>query len=387
MSTFTVPVVRIGAIEPIENADAIELAVIGDYRSVIRKGQYSTGQLVVYIPEQAVLPIELIQTLGLEGKLAGGNHNRVKAVRLRGALSQGILYYVDSGEDCGSPFITLPTDDGIGVLHSVQEGDNVADALGITKWEPPVPTHLSGEVYNAGQRLTVSYDIENFKKFPHILVEGEEVIFTEKLHGSFCGVGVLPRRDCDPMHYKGEFVIFSKGLGAQGLCFKNVLLNQDNSYVRALEHGGVLDKLRVLRDEMETDGGFEHPMFLLGEVYGGSIQGGFSYGETPKFRMFDVCAGYRGDQHYFDVDAKQHLAQHLEIDMVPLLYRGPFSKAAMYEHTDGMETVSGQGVHIREGLVVTPVAGRYHLDIGRVILKSVSAAYLLRKGHDLTEYQ
>jgi RNA ligase (TIGR02306 family) len=232
----------------------------------------------------------------------------------------------------------------------------------------------------------VNYDIENFKKFPHILVEGEEVIFTEKLHGSFCGVGVLPRHDCDPKHYKDEFVIFSKGLGSQGLCFKNVLLNQDNSYIRALEDGGVLDKLRALRNEMEEDGGFEYPLFLLGEVYGGSIQAGFSYGDTPKFRMFDVCAGYRGDQHYFDVDAKQHLANHLEIDTVPLLYRGPFSKEIMYEYTEGDETVSGKAMHIREGIVVNPVEERYDLNIGRVILKSVSATYLLRKGKT-TEYQ
>ena len=56
MSTFTVPVVRISAIEPIVDADAIELAVIGDYRSVIRKGQYQRDDLVAYIPEQAILP-------------------------------------------------------------------------------------------------------------------------------------------------------------------------------------------------------------------------------------------------------------------------------------------------------------------------------------------
>lgn len=183
MSTFTVPVVRINAIEPIEGADAIELAVIGDYRSVIRKGQYQLGDLAVYIPEQAILPDELIKELGLEGKLAGSGHNRVKAVKLRGMLSQGILYPIVY--DAPSASHTLKCEDGCYTF--VKEGDNVADDLGIVKWDPPIPTHLSGEVYNAGRELTVAYDIENFKKFPATLVEGEDVAMTEKLHGCLTG--------------------------------------------------------------------------------------------------------------------------------------------------------------------------------------------------------
>lgn len=383
MSTFTVPVVKIKAIEPIAGADAIELAVIGDYRSVIRKGQYAVGDLVVYIPEQAILPEYLITELGLEGKLAGSDHNRVKAVKLRGQLSQGILYPIDY--DSRSVSYTLKCSDGNYTF--VKEGDNVADDLGIVKWNPPIPTHLSGEVYNAGRELTVAYDIENFKKYPDVLVEGEDVAMTEKLHGSFCGVGVLPRTHHDDKHYKREFVVFSKGLGADGLCFKEVAINQDNAYIRALEATGTFDKLRLLRDEMEEDGGFDQPLFLLGEVYGPGIQTNFNYGDKQVFRMFDVVAGFRGDQHYFSFDAKVFLANHIGVDMVPVLYRGPFSREVMYEHTDGMETVSGKQLHIREGVVVTPTEERYDMQIGRVILKSVSAAYLTRKDKNATEYQ
>ena len=274
-----------------------------------------------------------------------------------------------------------------GCYTFVKEGDDVADDLGIVKWNPPIPTHLSGEVYNAGRELTVNYDIENFKKYPDVLVEGEDVAMTEKLHGSFCGVGVLPRTHHDDMHYKNEFVVFSKGLGADGLCFKYVELNQDNAYIRALEATGTFDKLRDLRDSMEEDGGFDQPLFLLGEVYGPGIQTNFNYGDKQVFRMFDVVAGFRGDQHYFSFDAKVFLAKHIGVEMVPVLYRGPFSREIMYQHTDGMETVSGKQLHIREGVVVTPTDERYDLLIGRVILKSVSAAYLTRKDKNATEYQ
>ena len=63
-----------------------------------------------------------------------------------------------------------------------------------------------------------------------------------------------------------------------------------------------------------------------------------------------------------------------------VLYRGPFSKTAKLEHPRCTETVSGKGLHIREGLVACPVTERYNPSFGRVKLKSVSEDYLLRKG-------
>jgi len=161
MSTFSVTVERITVLEH-PNADALELAQVGDYQAIVRKDQFKSGDLVAYIPEQAVVPQALLREMGLEGKLAGKAKNRVKAIRLRGILSQGLVYPA---------------------RPEWQEGADVANILGITKWEPPIPAHLSGEVFAAGQDRTLKYDIENFKRFPHILEEGEEVVFTEKLHG------------------------------------------------------------------------------------------------------------------------------------------------------------------------------------------------------------
>ena len=55
------------------NADALELAQVGLYRAVVAKGAYRTGDAAVYIPEQSVLPAELIEELGLTGRLAGSS--------------------------------------------------------------------------------------------------------------------------------------------------------------------------------------------------------------------------------------------------------------------------------------------------------------------------
>ncbi|CAL9390077.1 hypothetical protein SUDANB60_01229 [Streptomyces sp. enrichment culture] len=90
MSTLRVTA-EILTVHPHPNADALELAQVGLYRAVVAKGAYDTGDAAVYIPEQSVLPPALIDELGLTGRLAGRNHDRVKAVRLRGELSQGIV--------------------------------------------------------------------------------------------------------------------------------------------------------------------------------------------------------------------------------------------------------------------------------------------------------
>jgi RNA ligase (TIGR02306 family) len=373
MSTFEVAVTRVSAIEPIPDADAIELAVIGDYRSVVRKRTVSVGSLVVYIPEGAVVPDLLLRSIGLEGKLAGSKKNRVKAMKLRGCLSQGLIYPVDSGEDVSGPFLTLPTEDGIGTMLPVHEGQNVAADLGIIKWEPPVPVHMSGEVYSAGQMLTVAFDVENFKKYPSILQDGEEVVFTEKLHGTFCGVGIVPESFSRPEHIMNRIVVFSKGLGADGLCFKDNDANMNNIYVKTLRTMGVFDQLLKFEN-------VDYPVFILGEVFGKGVQD-LEYGIPPSFRAFACVRGFRGQQAYADWVVVEQIAETLGISTVPVLYKGPFSRSVMELYTSGTEQASGLGAHMREGIVMVPTTERVDPIIGRVALKSVSEAYLLRKGN------
>lgn len=160
MSTFKVTVEQI-LIEEHPGADKLELARIGDYSSIVGKGSFKTGDLVAYIPEASLVPLWLQKELGVDGKLVGPNHDRVKAIRLRGVLSQGLVYPARE-------YWSL--------------GDDVTEELQIKKWEPPVPAELAGEVCSGAGR-TVPYDIENFKRYPSEISEGTEVVFTEKLHG------------------------------------------------------------------------------------------------------------------------------------------------------------------------------------------------------------
>lgn len=391
MSTFSVPIKRIRAIEAHPNADAIEFAVIDGYRSIVKKNQVQVGDLVAYIPEASLLPEWLLRALALwddvkgKGKLNGKNGNRVKAVKLRGELSQGICYparfhpdAVDPLFEGPAPFYSIDVDPiTFGVRgFVVREGDDVASLLGIEKYEPPIPVALAGEVFNAGQRLTSKFDIENWKSFPDVLREGEDVVFTEKLHGTFTGISILPLEDAHPEAFgkNKNILLFSKGLGGDGLVFKDNEANVRNTYVIATR--GIIERIDELGIELRE------PMILMGETFGPGVQD-LPYGKAIGFRMFAVARGYRGDQRYCDFDEMLEIAKSLGVETVPVLYRGAFSVEAMREYTDGMTSMDAE--HIREGIVMTPTTERYDHAIGRVSLKSVSGDYLTRKGG--TEYQ
>lgn len=366
MADHKIEVVRV-AIESHPNADALELAKVGDYLSIVRKGQFKTGDLVAYIPEQSIVPIDIIKEMGLEGRLAGPAHDRVKAVRLRGTLSQGLCYPARAGW---------------------VEKQDVGTELNIIKYVPPIPAALAGEVYAAGQDKCIKYDIENIKRYPDIFVDGEDVVFTEKIHGTWCMIGVMPPAMSHETY--GDVLISSKGMSAQGLAFKTIEKNDNNLYVRAARANGVVEAIREEcgKDYLEQG----RPVYVLGEVFGRGVQD-LAYGastgqdDTLGFRVFDVFVGRAGspEGRYLDDTELSLFLEVLGLSRVPVLYRGPFSKEILETWTNGKETVSGKQMHIREGVVVRPAKERRHPEIGRTQLKSVSADYLLRKG-DTTEF-
>ena len=337
-------------IEPHPNADRLELAAIGGFRCVVGKGSFSDGDLAAYIPEGSVCPDWLIAELGLEGKLAGSKKNRVKAVKLRGALSQGLVYPVHDGRVRGRP---------------VAEGDEVTDLLELVKYEPPIPIAMQGEVRPV-HGATLRYDIENVKKYPDALQDGEPVVITEKLHGTWCCLGWHP--DHGP-------IVTSKGMSDRGMALILNEANRTNLYVRTWH--AFEARFETARARLAGDG---QVFYVVGEVYGRGVQD-LHYGEpNPAFRVFDAYVGEPGRGRYLPPDEVESLGDLFPL--VPVLYRGPFSAAVMLEHTDGATALGGR--HVREGVVVKPATERESAEFGRVILKSVSGDYLTRKGG--TEY-
>lgn len=379
MSSFQVPLIAIDAIEGHPNADAIEVALIHRYRSVVRKAEgYKPGDKVVYIPQASIIPDYLLKRLGLwdedkgVGRLGGPNFNRVSASKFRGLLSQGICLRVTPDEDVSDLFWV----EGHGERTSARVGDDLSHFLGVAKWIPPIPEELLGEVFAPGREFTVDFDIEDVKAFPDAMIEGEEVEYTEKMHGVFTGLTILPAEDVKALAID-EFafgpdrnmLLYSKGLGAQGLAFKAIEANDNSVYVRATT--GLRERLAKFATSISE------PLTIMGETFGPGVQD-LHYGKELGFRMFGACSGYRGGLEHFGPDRRAELAVALGVEQVHCFYRGPFSWETLAEHTDG-KTSTGAG-HIREGVVVTPVKQRDHIRLGRVIAKSVSEKYLLRKG-------
>jgi len=411
MAEFEVNVVKIDRIEDHPNADALELAIIGGYRAIVKIGEFKADDLVVYIPEASVIPQYLLEQMGLEGYLAGKDKNRVKAIKLRGILSQGLVLSIDASIDGDWIYYTIQGEHqgyiiGEGSVTETIDIENkmlgldVAQPLGIVKWEPPIPVSMAGEVCNIYGK-TLRYDVENLKKYPHILEDGEEVVMTEKLHGTFCGIGYWPGLGKKDLFEGGDVFTFSKGLGAQGLVFKDNENNKNNLYVKNLvdlidgvgfniingikkwfEYGTRAERNPI----KEFRKGKPMPVYILAEIFGKGIQD-LTYGQdSDTLRVFDVFIGEPSSGRYLDYDEKVYFCENIvDLAMVPVLYRGPYSKEIADEYCDGTTELQGsKGSCIREGIVITPVFEARHDEIGRVILKHVSERYLLRRNP--TEY-
>lgn len=391
MSEFACPVVRI-KIEPHHNADAIEIARVGDYQSIVKKGQFKDGDLAVYIPEQAVLPEWVLKEMGFwndtqaKGTLNGSAGNRVKAIKLRGVLSQGLIYPLSND---GNNVLGYPAREDGACGHRCQEGEDVAEFLGIVKYEPPLPSHMQGRALGVDTDATHRYDFENLKKDPDLFEDGEEVVLTEKIHGTLLQVGVVPSDKANERYHGGRVIITSKGLGGKGIILDHN--DEANLYAQAAKKHGLLDKaLEHLGPLADKHG---KPAFIFGEVFGKTASGAgvqdLTYTqEELDYRAFDICVGNRGTDTYLPFEDFIAACETMGVKPVPVLYVGPYSKEKVLEHTDGHTTLHGVAergkevpAHIREGVVVKSLTERrdpkrYHQ---RKIAKSVSEAYLLRK--------
>jgi RNA ligase (TIGR02306 family) len=348
MSKFEVLVTQIDEIKPIDWADTLEIAQVGGYQCVVPKGKFSPKQKIAYIPESSLLPVGIVEEMGLTGKLAGPDKNRVKAIKLRGVLSEGLVY-------------DLPMDAPL--------GEDVAELLGITKYEPVIPVCMSGKVIAIDTALTVAYDIEPLRKYPDMFGEIDEVVITEKIHGTCIQIGILKGFTHPEFFGKDKNIyVASKGLAAQGMVYGT---SADNVYTKML--------LSILPQMEEISDSNYDSVYMMGEVYGRGVQD-LHYNSDVSIRFFDVK--YRG--HWISPDSKYKMFSGLGLASVPVLYDGNFKKKLLEDLINIESRVGGKG-HILEGLVITAKnPDARHPRIGRPIVKYISDAYLSRK--DGTEY-
>lgn len=257
----------------------------------------------------------------------------------------------------------------VDLLRAAAEGTDFAEVLGITKWVPPIPPTMSGEVESAPDLLPW-VDIENIQRYPDVFEPGEPVVLTEKLHGSACLLTYAVDED--------RVYVSSKGFGAKSLALRE---DPRNLYWRAVPGHGVPEAAARLAERLGA-----RRVGIFGAVYGAGVQD-LTYGadarrDTLGYAVFDVSAVIDGTRRWLDAAGPLDG----ELPLVPRLFERPYDIARVLEYATGRESVSGRELHPREGVVIRPVAERYSpVTGGRAIAKAVSPAYLTRKGG--TEYE
>lgn len=192
---------RILDIQPIPDADSIEVATINSWRVVVKKGEFKVGDLVIYAEVDCWIPHALAPFLskgqyprvydGVEGE-------RLKTVKLRGQISQGLI-------------LPLYSTDGIVIngfdekYGEVKEGDDVSEFLSIVKYEPPVLAQLAGISLGAFPSQIPKTDEERCQNFS--ADEWKELsqywyVAEEKLDGSSCTMALID----------GEFKVCSRNI-------------------------------------------------------------------------------------------------------------------------------------------------------------------------------
>jgi RNA ligase (TIGR02306 family) len=338
------------------NADALMLGKVGSYQVVIQKGLYQTGDVVIFAPEKSVLTGDIKSAF--EQYLAGPEHDRVKSIRLRGEISCGIIL----------PKHLVPD------FESYEFDEDISELLGLSKYEPPIPTQLAGKVSVFEMPFVGSHDCEHVNVYVNDLVQGERVVVTEKVHGTQF---ILAHNLED-----SKTIVSSKGMLKKGFSIDET--EEGNTYWMAAKNDDIVGIIK----RNFTKGVVQ----VFGEVV--PVQGGYSYGQVkPTSRLFDV----RVDGVSIEYDK---VPKEFSDIWVPIIYDGVITldekEVVLYEDAEkgirktkidfilpeyivkmckGMETVSGKQLHIREGVVIRPYVDRCAKDNTKLRLKLINPKY------------
>jgi RNA ligase (TIGR02306 family) len=401
---FAVKVVRINEVVPHPNADRLDLCTIAGWQCVSQRGNYKAGDLVVYIPIDSVLPDKVERILfGPDSKIKL-HKSRVKSIKIRGSISQGML----------APCTEL------GV--PAKEGYDCTKELGISKYEPPEapPSMRGGNPVSKKKKNPFFKEyggLDNFKNYPELFKEGEEVIITEKIHGTNFRFGWVPAAtDTFTKKVKKffgvlpeyEFVFGSNKVQLQNRVssghWKAKMLGwipikaiRTIAYQGYYEQSGVGNVYEEAVKKYDLKNITEDPRYrgcvFYGEIYGSSVQKDYAYGCAEgerKLVMFDIMCTEPGmrtgeareqfEAGFCDHHAVESVCEDLGLDVVPILYRGPFDAKKAKELTKG-NSVMVPTQKVREGVVIRP-AREEKCHMGRKVLKLISDDYLLGDNTD-----
>jgi RNA ligase (TIGR02306 family) len=382
MTDWNPQIVKIEQVKNHPNADTLDVVtVLGDYPVIVKRDEYKVNDLAGYIPIDSIVPDTeqfyflcpkayekyedeqgQLQQRQLGPKYPLGSvpekYRIIKAKRIRGTYSQGMLVNPNSFITSVNP--TILSDAWMNHPSSAV-GMSIVEPLGLTKWDEPEEENLPNMPKTRGTNAEKApqgwamphYDIDGIRKYVNCLQSGEEIVLTEKLHGSNAGFS-----------FDGE----------------RLWVKSRNFYKKQDEDDMWWDV--AMRYNLSTKlGQYPHIVFF-GEVYG-QVKG-FRYDTVieggrllTKVRFFDAWDTKK--LRYLDYDTFVIMVQEMGLDLVPELYRGSWKgKEEMYPYAEGTSTLNSK--HIREGWVLRTVKERYEPKLdSRMIVKLVGEGYNLQK--------
>lgn len=342
-------------IKPIEGADAIECAIVdGGWPVVVKKGEYKVGDVAIYLEIDSWVPHELAPFLskGQEPREYNGvKGERLKTVRLRGQVSQGLLLPLNTPINGG------PMNGGYALCTlGLEVGQDLTEMLGIQKWEPLIPAQLQGTMKGNFPHFIPKTDQErcqNLRKDIFETHKDEIYEVTIKLDGSSTTIYV---KDSEV-----------------GVCFRNIDLKETegNSFWKAARDQNIIEPLL----EFCKSRGIDYA--IQGELIGEGIQGNPEKLKGQRFYLFDIYSITEGRylepfERYTVLDQLKMLGA--DIEHVPIVDQDVRVAQAYDTIDDLLEFAEGPSLNPqtkREGLVFKSWESDF-------TFKAIANSYLLK---------
>lgn len=314
---------KIADIQPIKDADAIEVATVDGWKVVVKKGEYTVGELAVYLEIDSWVPHELAPFLSKGQEPREYNDvkgERLQTVKLRGQVSQGLL--LPTHNDSTGTYVMMRDANGeYSVTVNLVDGEDVTELLGIQKWEAPISPQLAGQVRGMfPTSLIPKTDQERIQNcFVDIESKGDVTYeVTMKLDGTSCTI----------FRWEGELRVCSRNL--------ELKVNEENK-----DNTLVAIALKIGDNILE---GFA----FQGELMGPGIQGNREGFKEHRFFVFDIFS--ISDHAYVGPAYRRAMCQEYGIDHVPI-----FSQVSVAPKSveAGLALAEGPSINhkVREGLV------------------------------------
>ncbi len=321
---------RIKAIEAIEGADAIEKAGVLGWQLVVKKNEYQVGAWCVYCEIDSILPdrpeFEFLKPRGM----------RIKTIRLRGQISQGICL----------PLSILPAN------TPIEEDTDVTELLGIIKYEPPIPAQLAGNAKGLFPSFIPKTDETRVQVLQNVLDKyaGELCYIAEKLDGSSVTYYIR----------NGEF----------GVCTRNLeLLEEANNSLWKVARATDLEaKMRSIGENIA----------FQGEIIGEGIQSNKYKLSGQTVRFFNV---FKIDAYtYLSYEDFMALMQSLNLPTVPIIN----TEYLLSNNIEALVALATRRSVLlsttwAEGIVIRPLIEAQGM-FGRVSFKAINPEFLLKHG-------